>query len=151
VGDWLAPEYIPGLALEDSGGTVGRGVLNPVAGECIEHIMRMAMKSFRFAGFEPKLQNTNSIVLELNCQFLTLLRVNGTGLASRAPVTNAATTSAMLFFISFSFRHVSILDESAAKPRLCRSPGATEEGAASEEPPPRRLMLSGSKQGRVKT
>lgn len=75
--DWLAPEYIPGFALEDLRGSVRRRVLNAVVGECIEHILRMAMKSFCLARFETKLQNANSIVLKFDCKFLVFLRVRG--------------------------------------------------------------------------
>ena len=70
--DGFAPEYIPCFALEDFRGTVRGSILNPVTGAWIEHILRMAMKTFSLAGFEMKLQNANSIVLKFDSEFVLM-------------------------------------------------------------------------------
>jgi hypothetical protein len=48
-------------------------VLDPVIGKWKEHILRMAMKSLCFSGFEIQFQNANSIVLKFDGELLVLL------------------------------------------------------------------------------
>ena len=48
-------------------------VLDLVIGEWKEHILRMAMKSLCFSGFDIQFQNANSIVLKFDGELLVLL------------------------------------------------------------------------------
>jgi hypothetical protein len=75
--DWFTPKQVPGIALEDFRSTVRRRAPNSVIGQRIEQILRMGVKPFTLAGFEPKLKNANPIILKANSKFLASCRVRG--------------------------------------------------------------------------